>query len=815
MTDAQISSIRTDKATTHDGLSFDTYRDTILEVIRKAETPLTIGVFGAWGAGKTSLLLMLQEQLREVKPLWFNAWQYNQESALWRVLLGRVLEALRPLSIPCPPITEEDKKLNQQNQKIDDLQTALYHDVDREELGRFEIDWGQLAKGGLKGAVKLALPYIPGAGILENLQQLAGGKASNWTEEIMTAFQRQKTRVHIAHIQFLEQFRDQFQTLVDQYCDRYKEHLVVFIDDLDRCLPDKAIDILEAIKIFLDAKGCVFVIAVDPKVIVEGIRVKYRDFLVNKEGGAGIPITGDDYIEKIIQLPFYLPPVTRENLIRFIKTEMGDLPEACAETFARGIEANPRKIKRALNVFWLHKRMAEHRPELAGLQLARLAKVVAIQSRYPELYRDWVNAPLLLRDLEEHLLLLQSAEPGKQPAPPGKLVEKWADSLYLHLHRMLLYEASAPEVGFSKLDQAELEKYLYLTISSAVAPLGIAEDSAERIWKDLLSGDRTRIASAAGRIHETEKSEFSRRLVGILRSSPAEQPERTSAGDALTYLGDPRFDPNAWYLPAEPLLGFYRIPEGQFLMGSDPDRDKQALAVERPQHKVVVPYPYYIAKYLTTTDQFKAFVNDSSYQPAVAHSLRGWGNHPASFVTWNDALAYCAWLDGKLREFENTPEELKRLLESGRSVTLPSEAEWEQAARGVDGRIYPWGDDLVVYNKANLDHSNESVTTAVGCYPNGDSPFGLTDMSGNVWEWTRTLWGPSHDQLTFKYPYNDKDGREDLKAQGARVLRGGSYAEPANNGRCAFKSGYLPEANSGSMGFRVAIVNLKSITHLK
>ncbi|MCI0558419.1 MAG: SUMF1/EgtB/PvdO family nonheme iron enzyme [Nitrososphaera sp.] len=813
MTNSQTSSIRTDKATTRDELSFDTYRDTILEVIRNAETPLTIGVFGAWGAGKTSLLLMLQEQLSEVKePLWFNAWQYNQESSLWRVLLGSVLETLRPLKNGDTPSTGEDEKLNQQ---IDDLQTALYHDVDREELGRFEVDWGQLAKGGLKGAVKLALPYIPGAGILADLQQLAGAKASNWTEDLMTAFQRQKTRVQIAHIQFLEQFREQFQKLVKQYCDRYKARLVVFIDDLDRCLPDKAIDILEAIKVFLDAEGCVFVIAVDPKVIVEGIRVKYRDFLVDGEVEAVIPITGDDYIEKIIQLPFYLPPVTQENMINFIKAEMRDLPESAAEAFALGIEANPRKIKRALNVFWLHKRMADRRPELADLQSTRLAKVVAIQSRYPELYRDWVNAPLLLRDLEMYLLELQNSMSGEGATPPGKLVAKWADSFYLHLHRMLLYEADVPEVCFSNLTQAELEKYLYLTISSAVDPTGLAEASGERLWGELLSGDRTRISSAVGRIHESERTEFSRRLMGILRDSHAEQSERNSAGDALAQLGDPRFDPTTWCLPVEPLLGFYRIPEGEFLMGSDPDRDKQALAVELPQHRLVLPDPYYIAKYLTTADQFKAFVNDSGYQPVDANSLGILGdNHPTSFVTWNDALAYCTWLDGKLRKFENTPEELRQLLESGWSVTLPSEAEWEKAARGVDGRIYPWGDDPLVYDKANLDHYGESFTTAVGCYPNGASPYGLADMSGNVWEWTRTLWGPSHDEPVFKYTYAN-DGREDLNAPGARVLRGGSYAERAINGRCAYRDGYLPEAASGSMGFRIAIVNLKSIPHLK
>ena len=91
------STIRTDEATITDLLSFDTYRDILVEIIREAETPLTIGIFGSWGAGKTSLLMMLENELKpEMTPVIFNAWQYSKEDALWRALMSRVLEALRP-----------------------------------------------------------------------------------------------------------------------------------------------------------------------------------------------------------------------------------------------------------------------------------------------------------------------------------------------------------------------------------------------------------------------------------------------------------------------------------------------------------------------------------------------------------------------------------------------------------------------------------------------------------------------------------------------------------------------------------------------
>jgi predicted KAP-like P-loop ATPase len=95
------ATVHTDQATKVDRLSFAPYRDTLVDVVRRAETPLTVGVFGAWGSGKTSLLLMLQHALNKptgkpkAKVVWFNAWQYGQETALWRALLSRVLEALR------------------------------------------------------------------------------------------------------------------------------------------------------------------------------------------------------------------------------------------------------------------------------------------------------------------------------------------------------------------------------------------------------------------------------------------------------------------------------------------------------------------------------------------------------------------------------------------------------------------------------------------------------------------------------------------------------------------------------------------------
>ena len=251
---------------------------------------------------------------------------------------------------------------------------------------------------------------------------------------------------------------------------------------------------------------------------------------------------------------------------------------------------------------------------------------------------------------------------------------------------------------------------------------------------------------------------------------------RARAGDTLARLGDPRFRADAWFLPAGELLGFVEIPAGPFIMGSRKEGDPDARDEEMPQHTLTLP-GYYMARYPVTVAQWQVFVEDSGYTPEDADSLQGVPNHPVVWVSWYEALQYCEWLTERLRVWEQTPEPLKRLLRAkGWQVMLPSEAEWEKAARGQDGRIYPWGNTFDS-NRANVDETGIGTTSAVGCFPDGASPYGILDLSGNVWEWTRSLWGRDFDKPEYRYPYQPNDGREDLNASNdvRRVLRGGGF----------------------------------------
>jgi formylglycine-generating enzyme required for sulfatase activity len=253
----------------------------------------------------------------------------------------------------------------------------------------------------------------------------------------------------------------------------------------------------------------------------------------------------------------------------------------------------------------------------------------------------------------------------------------------------------------------------------------------------------------------------------------------------------PQFRSDAWWMPADDLLGFVEIPGGPFAMGTDVRLDPLAFDNERWQGTVDVP-AFYIARFEVTVAQFRAFVDTAGFK-ADQRALLAQPNHPVAFVSWPDALAYCRWLERQLRGSALTPPLLKARLKEGWRVSLPTEAEWEKAARGTDRRIYPWG------NEPRKDRANFEATgvVPVGRFPCPECPYGLLDMSGNVWEWTRSPYQP--------YPYDPTDDRQDLDADALWVMRGGHFADPARNIRVATRGAADPGARRAFIGFRVVI----------
>jgi len=222
-----------------------------------------------------------------------------------------------------------------------------------------------------------------------------------------------------------------------------------------------------------------------------------------------------------------------------------------------------------------------------------------------------------------------------------------------------------------------------------------------------------------------------------------------------------------------------RIPVGEFTMGSDKSDD------EKPIHQVFLA-EYFINKYETTNAQYAVCVNAGKCiaphetKSVTRDSYYGnaqYANYPVINVDWTQAKSYC--------EFTG-----KR---------LPTEAEWEKAARGTDGRTYPWGDEAASCNRLNFNDGTKDCvgdTTEVGSYPSGASPYGVMDMAGNVWEWTSSNYK--------RYPYIANDGRENLLSNNYKVLRSGSWSYDDTHTRVSYREDDFPMTADGHVGFRCA-----------
>jgi formylglycine-generating enzyme required for sulfatase activity len=242
-------------------------------------------------------------------------------------------------------------------------------------------------------------------------------------------------------------------------------------------------------------------------------------------------------------------------------------------------------------------------------------------------------------------------------------------------------------------------------------------------------------------------------------------------------------------------------------MGSKPGDDTDAGEEEQDQRAIDLP-EYHMAKHPVTANQYKAFLADTRHETVGGwHRYNKIGNHPVVWVSWYDAMGYCQWLTDVLSASKRMPRAVAELLErKGWGVRLPSEAEWEKAARGDDGCIYPWPGEIDA-DRANYGETQIGGTSPVGIFPRGKSPYGLLDMSGNVWEWTHSLWGKDWQKPDYTYPYRPDDGRENGSADRdvLRVLRGGAFSDDAVNLRCAARDRYDPGDRYGFIGFRIVL----------
>lgn len=334
----------------HDLMDVKVYVESLSEFILDCDTPMTIAIQGDWGSGKTSMLNMIKQQIADkIIPIWFNTWQYSQ------------FEMASYLSI-----------------------SLLSNFLDK-------IGAEKESKNFLKNIAKGAMTFTKTATVVVTEQILGETVAGNLNEKFSETGTQDASKA-------LEELRDKIQEAVNAKLKSSKKNrIVVFVDDLDRLAPEKAVELLEVLKVFMDVPKCVFVLAVDYAVVTQGLEKKY---------GVGIGHSkGRSFFDKIIQLPFAIP-IGQYNITAYIKNLLSNMSVVCTEDdidvyreiVDSSIGCNPRSMKRLFNSFILLNTVASKKGMFNGAdgiqekdkQLILFA-TLCLQMAFQEIYEAMIK----------------------------------------------------------------------------------------------------------------------------------------------------------------------------------------------------------------------------------------------------------------------------------------------------------------------------------------------------------------------------------------------------------------------------------------
>lgn len=471
-----FSGIIDDQPASEDFLDFETYAQAFTQMIlhQDTKTPLTLGIYGHWGTGKTSLMRMIEKRVKSegIPTVWFDAWQYSKEDELWAAFLQSILNRIKD-------------ELNW-IQNIRFSMSLLLHRIDKEKLPGQILSYSvRFIMAIMPLAIALLASQQMGQQIYQITTQLTGGVVTmifGWLVFLKPFVQAIQDNVSIDfsvfqkdsdyknHIAFLDNFREHFGDIVkslpktkgekqgkDDEAAKSKK-LVVFIDDLDRCSPHDVLQVLDAVKVFVNVPGCIYVIGLDMEVTEKAIAKKYPDNLIAQR----------QYLGKIIELSFQLPPLTAKQMESFTQHLSVEFPdERCQSVFVESLIPNPREIKRAINVFSLLWFLSRTRYELAeSINPVRLAKIVVIQRSHPDFYRLLLKKPMLLAELENYLhRVAKSTEGQRDESEQESILDPDLEPFVEHalLRRLLLLELPGDATNFGSLTQEELMTYFTLT----------------------------------------------------------------------------------------------------------------------------------------------------------------------------------------------------------------------------------------------------------------------------------------------------------------------------------------------------------------
>lgn len=485
---------------TYDLLGYQPYVDALAEVLARdsLETPFCIGIFGRWGTGKSTFMGLLNKQLdnREqghYNTLFFQPWQFEEKEEVWKALL---LSTLRYLEV-------ELERLKSQ--------TEIEYEKIKKTLTSLMLGVGKLA-------LNKALKSISGGNITADgiFEMYANASKDN--------------------SQFINTFREEFKNIKDEILSasgNQQARLFIFVDDLDRCTPENCIMVLESIKLFFDLEECVFILGIDREVVQKGIEHKYSN---------SISIKGQDYLDKMIQLPFSLPPVSEETFKNFVEMTTHNLnfSESINQLVTIASESNPRRVKRLCNCLQLVRevaiRLLEQNPnaEINTPDESKLALLLTLQVRYPIAYSWLVKNPMTLNELENADLESKGEKSSTQSSlTPNLLLKEYlsvdygkenAELVLREFKRLWHYAHEKANVSIFE-SKKEIEVYIGIT--------GVVEEDRSQSVKDEVETFNTRKSVDAKYKSEFDESSEENVIDDINHDSPPplEVVESVSASD--------------------------------------------------------------------------------------------------------------------------------------------------------------------------------------------------------------------------------------------------------------------------------------------
>jgi len=610
-----------------DQIGYDEYSEGLVEMIRSVgakgeKGSFTIGVFGQWGQGKTSMLRQIEKKLneldtkdeKEILTVWFNPWQFTGEEHIIIPFFHTLVSYLEEIN---------KKKGKSASQRFKNF---------LKELAHVPV---ALAYG-MEGKIKIPL-------LLETTFKMKNviDEARQKKEEIEKKSQPEMKKL-------VNEYESMYYRLISRLQGASTDlnlKIVVFIDDLDRCLPEKAVKLLEGLKVLLDLSGFVFIIAVAREVIEQGIRVRYKELYSNDAKDS--TFLEQDYLDKIIQFPFALPPPDLVRLKSMVDNYLKDLAGAKSylETIQKSLGTNPRSLKRCINnlsyTFWVSKRKGAFRSEL-------LIKMTLIAFLFPGFYRVIGKTPVHLIRVQD--IINKKKEEKEKPGDDEMIKGSTGTGT-----------GKSSATGFPEIDDLNL----------------LEPPNLESITEILLKQEREGVEEDTG----FENEEEVRRYVSLLAvASVPKEPKASGTGDL-------------WQTMESRLV---QIPGGKVLLKDEKSGNQFTVEIS----------PFYIDKFPVTQDLYEKVMGKEKNK---SH-FEG-GDRPVETVSWFDAVEFCNRLSEKagLKPGYTIAGEKVTPDWDANGFRLPSEAEWEYACRtGTTGERYGEIDQIAWYDK-NSKGSTQGV----------------------------------------------------------------------------------------------------------